>query len=137
MKNAQRGFTLIELMITVAIVAILARIAFPSYMEHLRKGRRTSAQAQMMDIANREQQFLMANRAFASKTALESSGYTLPSDLATFYSYDVAVGTSTPPSFTVTFTGINGQASDGALTLTSEGAKGCVPSPCAVNKNWR
>jgi len=137
LKKAQRGFTLIELMITVAVVAVLARIAYPSFMEQMRKGRRSAAQAQMMDIANREQQFLMANRAYAGKAALESSGYALPTEVSSKYSYDVTVGTSTPPSFTITFTGTGSQASDGALTLTNDGSKGCVPSPCASNKNWQ
>ena len=137
MKKAQRGFTLIELMITVAVVAILAAIAYPSYLEHVRKGRRAAAQAQMMDIANREQQFLMANRAYAGKSALEASGYVLPSELNGAYTYDVAVATGTPPGFTITFTPAGNQSVDGALTLTNTGAKGCVPSPCASNKNWQ
>jgi len=137
LNKAQRGFTLIELMITVAVVAILARVAYPSFVEQMRKGRRTAAQAQMMDIANREQQFLMANRAYASKTALESSGYSLPSDVRSNYSYDITVGTGSPPSFTITFTGTGTQASDGAMTLANDGTKGCLPSPCASNKNWQ
>jgi type IV pilus assembly protein PilE len=119
----QGGFTLIELMITVAIVAILARIAYPSYTAHIKKTTRRAAQAQMLDIANREQQFLLANRAYASKAALETSGYSLPTTLTSKYSYDVTVGTSTVPAFTVTFTATGGQADDGALTFNSEGVK--------------
>lgn len=124
MKNLKlQGFTLIELMIVVAIVAILASIAYPSYLQYIIRSNRSAAQAQMMDIANREQQFLLANRVYVDKAALVTSGYDLPSNLTSKYSYDVTVGTDTVPSFTITFTGINSQESDGALTLNSEGAK--------------
>jgi type IV pilus assembly protein PilE len=122
----QRGFTLIELMITVAIIAILAAVAYPSYTKHVQKSNRRAAQAQMLEIANREQQYLLANRSFATKTQLTSGGYTLPTQLSPIYDWDVTVGASTVPAFTVTFTPISGrpQASDGTLTYTHDGQKG-------------
>ncbi|MBC9251470.1 prepilin-type N-terminal cleavage/methylation domain-containing protein [Pseudomonas alcaligenes] len=110
-------------MVTVAIVAILAAIALPSYRQYVIRGNRVAAQSQMMDIANRQQQFLLANRAYASKSVLEASGYALPEEVSSNYSYDITVGSGTVPSFTITFTAIEGQASDGDLTLNSEGAK--------------
>jgi type IV pilus assembly protein PilE len=124
-RIGQGGFTLIELMITVAIVALLAAIVYPSYKAHIVKSNRRAAQAQMLDIANREQQFLLANRAYAAKAALETSGYSLPTTLTSKYSYDVTVGASTVPAFTVTFSPITPgtQADDGVLTFNSEGVK--------------
>ena len=122
-KMLQKGFTLIELMVTVAVVAILAGIAVPSYQSYIKKGLRRSAQAQMMDIANRQQQFLLANRTYVTYTALTTSGYALPSELSAKYTPTIDVGTGTVPAFTITFTPAGTQASDGALTLTSTGVK--------------
>lgn len=131
-KNSS-GFTLVELMITVAIVAILAGVALPSYQKYVIRGNRAAAQAQMMDIANREQQYFLANRAYAGKTELEGSGYALPGDVGARYDYAIAVGSvlnsacavaaSTVPSFVITFTAKGAQQSDGNLTLSSEGVK--------------
>lgn len=118
-----RGFTLIELMITVAIVGILAAIGLPSYNAYIIKSNRAVAKAQMLDIANRQPQFLVANRSYATKEQLETSGYALPSELSGKYSYDVTVGTGTTPSYTITFTATGAQHSDGDLTLNSDGVK--------------
>lgn len=123
MLTRAKGFTLIELMVTVVIVAILAAIAYPSYQQYIIRGKRAAAQAQMMDIANREQQYLLANRAYASKSALESGGYSLPSEVSSDYGYDISISAGTPPSFTITFTPTGSQASDGALVLNSDGSK--------------
>lgn len=123
-RTRQGGFTLIEVMVVVVIIGILAAIAYPSYRQYVIRGDRAAAQAQMMDIANRQQQFLLANRAYASKSTLEASGYGLPTELVGKYSYDIAVGSGSTPSFTITFTAIGVQTSDGPLTLTNQGLKG-------------
>lgn len=125
MKNrrSDAGFTLIELMITVAIVAILAAIAYPAYTSHTVRANRAAAQAQILDLANRQQQFLLTGRAYASKTDLEGSGYALPVELSSRYDYSVSIGTATVPSFTITFTPKGSQAVDGDLTINSEGGK--------------
>ena len=117
------GFTLIELMITVAIVGILAAIALPAYTSYILKSNRAVAKAQIMDIANRQPQFLVANRAYANKTQLEASGYVLPAELVGKYTYNVTVGTAAMPSYTITFTAEGTQASDGNLTLEGNGTK--------------
>jgi type IV pilus assembly protein PilE len=122
-KRKTGGFTLIELMITVAIVAILAAIALPSYRQYIVRSKRSAAQAQMMDIANRQQQFLLANRSYADKTALTASGYALPAEVNSNYSYDIVLSTTGIPGYTLTLTPIGGQTGDGALTLNSDGVK--------------
>ena len=122
-RGKELGFTLIELMVTVAIIGILAAVAYPSYTSYIIKGNRAAAKAQMLDIANRQQQFMLANRAYATKAVLTTSGYALPSEVSTKYSYTITVGTSAVPDYLITFTAIGSQASDGNLTLNSEGVK--------------
>jgi type IV pilus assembly protein PilE len=122
-KGKQYGFTLIELMITVAIIGVLAAIAYPSYASYIIKGNRAAAKAQMLDIANRQQQFMLANRAYATRAMLTTSGYALPTEVSTKYSYSITLGTGAVPDYLITFTAIGSQASDGDLTLNSEGVK--------------
>jgi len=120
-RSRASGFTLIELMVTVAVLALLVAIAYPSYQQQVMRGRRSSAKAAMMDIANQEQQYLLASRGYADTATLTATGYAIPADIANFYTWAVAAPAGAVPTYTITFTPIGPQTADGALTLDQAG----------------
>jgi type IV pilus assembly protein PilE len=130
LKN-KKGFTVIELLITMAVIAILVAVAFPSYQSHIRKGSRAAAQAAMIQIADREAQYLLDARNYAlGASALTTLNITLPTDVSTKYTITVTAADgsstpSTPPTYTVQATPVAGgpQVTDGTLSLTHTGAK--------------
>lgn len=131
-RHRPSGFTLLELVIVVVIVGILAAIAYPSYQEHLKKSRRAAAQSYLMDLAQREQQYLLDARTYAANEVALSA--VAPADVSQFYTIAIdnanamdntcAIDAAAPvPKFMITATAIGAQVSDGDLKIDNRGTK--------------
>ena len=123
-KSAQRGFTLIELMVTVAIVAILATIATASYTSQIQKSRRTDARSAVLDLAGREEKLFSTTNAY-SQTGSDLGYGAFPLNIGSGYysinvvSPDPAQLVATQPNYLITATAINAQAADLQCTSLS------------------
>lgn len=124
------GFTLIELMIAVALVAILVATALPTYSSYVRRSIRTEAQSFLMSAAARQQQFLVDTRVYAA--TLDAMGMPVPSRIAAAYSVKLEVVAGPPQTFVLTAEPKSDQAKDscGTMTLNQAGAKAAAKAGC-------
>ncbi len=119
-QRGQRGFTLIELMVVVSIVAILLAVALPAYQDQVKRGHRSAAKSALLEVANRQSQFLLSNRTYTNDP--NDLGYALPSDVSAFYNLSLStVSGSGVPQFQITLTPFGPQADDGWISVNSEG----------------
>jgi type IV pilus assembly protein PilE len=113
------GFTLVELMITCVILAIIVAIALPSYTAQTQKSRRTDARNALLDIAGREERFLSVSNAYSALPSdVGYGGAAWPQNVTPNSYYSVSVTVPAPgfpagtPSFLVTATPIGAQVGD-------------------------
>lgn len=122
----ENGFTLIELLIVVAIVAILASIAFPSYQDSTARARRADAQGALQGFAQAMERHYTTNGTYVG--AATSAGVPTifstksPIDGSTTY-YDLLVDAADGTSYTIGAEPTGSQADDGVLLLRSTGAR--------------
>lgn len=126
-NGTQGGFTLIELMMVVAIVGLLAAVAYPSYTNQIVRGQRSSGQNFVMDLAQREEQFFLDNRAYTNSMANLGIA-AVPQQVAPLYSPPVITVVAGPPAgYTVTLVPLAGsrlaQVNDGTLVVNNLGER--------------
>lgn len=122
--NNNKGFTLLELLIVVTIIAILAGIAYPSYTNSLVKGSRAAAKAYLLEVAQKQQQFLLDNRAYGTDAEIKAL-LAEPKEFTNFYTLSIDAPAGNPPTFTATATPNAGtrQGSDGWLEIDNTGKR--------------
>ena len=116
-----KGFTLIELMIVVAIVAILAAIAIPTYEEQVRKGRRADAARAVGQLQLDLERWRAENPSYANCAGAGcGSGTYPPIPLSDYYTIAIPAGAATPTDYQITATPAGVQVGDrcGVLTAT-------------------
>ncbi len=106
MKAKQMGFTLIELMITVAIIGILSSVGYPSYMSHIQKAKRSEAQAALVSMATAMEQWRVENNNDYTGVTVgtgDTSIFTdrVPTDGSGTQSYTLSILTLTTGNYTL------------------------------------
>ncbi len=126
MVNRNNGFTLIELMIVVALIGILAAVGYPSYQSSVLKGHRAEAQADMLEAAGFIERIYTENGNYTAATLPYSVS---PRTGTTSYALTLVKNAT---SFTVTATPSGVQATDqcGTLTVNNTGAQTAAIAGC-------
>jgi type IV pilus assembly protein PilE len=150
-KVKQHGFTLIELMITVAVIGILAAVAYPSYTQYIVRANRSAAQSFMFSVNNKQEQYMLDARMYAGgANALADLNMTVPADVASRYGITVACTMPTAvgncaelagaPTYTIIGTPIGSQlAKDtkcATLTLNNLGVKTKSGTASSASDCW-
>lgn len=137
-RNAHaQGFTLIELMIVVAVIAILATIAYPSYREHVVKSRRAAAQSCLQEAAQFMERYYTTNLKYvdASNNPPALPNMQCRTDLSNFYNIRVAAADAKSYRLEAAPEGGQQDPKCGTLSVTQTGVKGATGS-AGVAQCW-
>lgn len=157
-SSSLRGFTLVEMMIVVVIVGILASIAYPSYTDYIRKGRRAAGQAALVELMQQQERYMTQNNCYlafttsggtataSAPTPAGACGGITPSsvpfkayagesanDAVYWLSASACTGSSIAQCVQLTATPTHSDPEAGSLTLSSTGAKSCTGTAASSN----
>lgn len=128
MTPAGRGFTLLELMITVAIIGLLAAIALPSYSEYATRGKITEAVTTLSDMRLKLDQYFQDHRTYVGACAAGTVAPLPAAPAVKYFTYTCPTLTAT--AYTVRATGVAGQGMGGfAYTIDQSNAKATAGAP--------
>lgn len=123
------GFTLVELMVAVAIIGILIAVAVPSYNQYLIRANKSAAKAVLLEAASRQEQYIVQNRAYFLTTTdndFGALGMSIPTDVQRAYTFTITApalsvttnaALASMPTFQVTATPVAGSNQAGQSTL--------------------
>jgi type IV pilus assembly protein PilE len=133
LSRATAGFTLIELMIVIAIVGLLASLSYSTYTQQVAKGRRAAARALIQDVMQHEERFFTNNNTYTATLTALGYGATLHTNGDT-HNISLAVGPSgaIATSVSVTATAIITDAKCTSMTLASTNAQSGTGSQSSV-----
>jgi type IV pilus assembly protein PilE len=132
-----RGFTLLELVIACAIVAILASIAYPSYINSVQKSRRAEATAALLGVASQMERFSTEKGSYATATLGAASPAVFANHTENSY-YNLSLANLTATTYTVQAAPTGAQATDpcGTLTYTESGVKDVSGGTWTKSQCW-
>ena len=134
--SKHQGFTLIEMMIVVAIIGVLAAIAYPSYQQYVIKTKRTDMMSEMQNIASEIESRKLAQGSYSAISVGVQTDFAIAYPRQGTQLYDVTITNPLVAKWTMTATPKSGQmANDGTLTLNYQNIK-CRVSVCGSGKEW-